>query len=374
MVAGVLNPSIVDGRDGSRFMGAYAKQYSAGAFAVPTARDIDAMIARGDWRHWERAGVAAATRRLTRDSARVDFAGRSYLLRKGSHIITHLATVPGAGLPNLDEFDYVFAYVEDRNLTDQMIRQGREIRAVRISAASEIIACWGREGTAAPYAAEDAATLVRIPLDTVAELRSRVLAEVTAIDSWHDDFPFYSDGSWDAVSLRGFNPADPSWGVKPAEMSKRWWSEHPEAAKFDRCDWTVMAERTPATVELINSVRWWGELERVRLLRMAGRDGRGGSLSRHTDVTDRAAGTRDGQIVRFHIPLVTHPKITMSGWNLRGERHDVHLPAWSMWYLDARKPHAVDNRGGIDRIHLVVDVVADDRCRRAIIDGQDHAA
>lgn len=362
-----------DARDAARFMGSYSRRFAAGAFATPTAAEIQTLMDQGDgWHRWP--GVAAASRQLLRDSNRLDFTGRSFQLLRGSRVISHLAAEPDATLPDLDAFDWIFGYVEDANVTAQLAAQGREVRAVRVSAASEILACWGRPGTAYDYPAVDAATLARIPLTVLQPLRDRVVAEVQAIGGWHDDFPYYSDGSWAALSLRGFNPADPTWGVKPAEMSKSWWAEHPDAVQYDRCDWTVLAEKCPATVELVQSVSWWGGLERVRLLRMAGRDGKGGALSRHTDVTDRAAGTRDGQIVRFHIPLITHPKITMSAWNLAGRRTDRHLPAWSMWYLDARKPHAVDNRAGIDRIHLVVDVVADEATRLQIAAGVDAAA
>jgi hypothetical protein len=277
-------------------------------------------------------------------------------------------------LPDLAVFDWVFAYVEDHNVTKQMQAQGREVHAIRVSASSEIIACWGLPGSGYDYPPVDVATLVQIPLQSLDGLRARVIAEVAALDAWHDDFPFYSDGSWGALNLRGFNPADPQWGIKPAEMSKSWWAEHPEAKQYDHCQWTVLAERCPSTVDLVRVAVGDAELERVRLLRMAGRDGKGGSLSRHTDITDRAAGTRDGQIVRFHIPLITHPKVTMTGWNLDGERHEIHLPPWTIWYLDARKPHAVDNRSGIDRIHLVIDVVADKTARQMIVEGRDAAA
>lgn len=362
-----------NGREAARFIGNYAKNYAAGAFAVPTAAEIDNHMQHDGW-HWWGSGVAAVSRRLTRASTRQDFSGRSYVLGEGSRIITHLACVPNVALPPLDAFDYVFAYAEDNHVARQLRLQGREIAAVRVSAASEIVNCWGRQGTGHTYPAVDAATLVRVPLSVHPVLRSAIVAEATQISGWTDDYPYYSDGSWGAVSLRGFNPADPAWGIKPSEMSKAWWAEHPEAVQYDRCNWTVLAEKCPATVELVRAVSWWGGLERVRLLRMAGRGGKGGSLSRHTDITDRAAGTKDGQIVRFHIPLVTNPDVTMSAWNLRGERFNAHLPAWSMWYLDARKPHAVDNRSADDRVHLVVDVKADAHVRQAIIDGSDAAA
>jgi hypothetical protein len=209
-------------------------------------------------------------------------------------------------------------------------------------------------------------TVGRIPGFTVEDsARAPVLAEVAAVSQWHDDFPYYSDGSWSAVSLRGFRADDPTWGIKPSEMPKTWQDAHPGSLEY-RCGWTVLAQRTPAIRELVESVHWWKGLERVRLLRMEGRGGKGGKLNRHTDITDRAAGTRDGQIVRFHIPLVTDPAIVMHAWDLTGHESATHLEPWKCYYLDARKPHAVTNPTGVDRVHLVVDVVADDSVRAHI--------
>lgn len=356
--------------DAARVMNNYARAYSAGAFATPTAKEITAMMADG--RFLQGDGWMAATRRLSRDSVRKDFTGREYRLTADQSVVTHLAVQPHAQIGNLSMFGTVYAYAEDINTTRQLRAQGREVRAVRVSAASEIINAWGRPGTAHSYPAWDDATIRRIDLDVAPFLKDRVVQEATSLSGWLDDFPFYSDGSWAALNLRGFKPDDPSWGIKPAEMSKSWWAEHPEAKDLTVCDWTVLADRCPGTRALVEAVSWWGQLERVRFLRMAGRGGKGGKLSRHTDVTDRAAGTRDGQITRFHIPLVTHPDITMSAWNLHGNTAAVHLTPWSAWYLDARKPHAVTNPTGVDRIHLVVDVVADGRVREKILGGREY--
>lgn len=356
--------------DAARTMNNYARGYSAGAFATPTAKEIQTMIETG--RFIQAPGCIAAVKQLTRDSVRKDFTGREYRLTAGQTVITHLATRPDAPVPDLSWAHTVYAYAEDFALTEQLRAQGREVRAVRVSAASEIINAWGLPGTAFTYPQVDAATVRKIDLNVSLPLRASIVAEAQSLSGWLDDFPFYSDGSWAALNLRGFKPSDPTWGIKPAEMSKTWWAEHPEAKDLTVCDWTVLADRCPATRALVEAVGWWGRLERVRFLRMAGRGGKGGKLSRHTDVTDRAAGTRDGQITRFHIPLVTHPDITMSAWNLRGATAATHLTPWSAWYLDARKPHAVTNPTGIDRIHLVVDVVADEAVRDRIIGGTEH--
>lgn len=354
----------------ARFMNSYARGYAAGAFATPTAKEITELALTGSF--LAGPGWMAATKYLTKPSKRKDFTGREYLLSPHSVIATHLAAEPGAVLPDLSPLHTIYAYGEDTNVSGQLRAQGREVRAVRVSAASEIINAWGLPGTGTTYPNHDAATIRRVPLDVSPGLRERIVGEATSLSGWLDDFPFYSDGSWSALNLRGFKPSDPSWGIKPAEMSKSWWAEHPEAKDLTVCDWTVLADRCPATRALVESVGWWGRLERVRFLRMAGRGGKGGKLSRHTDVTDRAAGTQDGQITRFHIPLISHPDITMTAWNLHGRHNAVHLPEWSMWYLDARKPHAVVNPTGTDRIHLVVDVVADARVRDQISAGAEH--
>lgn len=346
-------------RDTARFLQQYSKRYAAGAFATPTAKELYASpgVVR-DWRAGDHRTVAIV-KVLGRDSARKDFTGREVILPKGANVVTHVARTPGAPIPDFDRFDYVMGYVEDSELAAGLAAQGRPIKAWRITAASEVIAIWSRPGDVDTVAAADLMTVTNFPGFKVRKFeRKMILTELAMVDQWHDDFPYYSDGSWSAVSLRGFKRDDPRWGIKPSEMPRSWQSEHPEAMRY-RCDWTDLSINTPFIKELVESVPWWRKLERVRLLRMAGRDGKGGKLGRHTDITDRNAGTRDGQIVRFHIPLITDPAIKMHSWDLSGQERATHLEPWSCYYLDARKPHAVVNPTGVDRIHLVVDVVSD---------------
>lgn len=353
-------------RDTARFLQQYSKRYAAGAFATPTAKELAAtpeMIR--DWRAGDHRTVGIV-KRLTRDSKRKNFTGREFLLPKGATVVTHLARTPGAPIPDLDQFDYVMGYIEDSELAAGLASQGRPIKTWRITSASEVIAVWSRPGDVDELGAADLMTVSRLRGFNVRLFdRKLILDELELVDQWHDDFPYYSDGSWSAVSLRGFDQSNPRWGIKPSEMPRAWQSEHPEAMRF-HCDWTNLATQTPAVRELVESVSWWRRLERVRLLRMAGRDGKGGKLNRHTDITDRNAGTRDGQIVRFHIPLITDPAIVMHSWDLSGRERATHLEPWRCYYLDARKPHAVTNPTGVDRIHLVVDVVSSPEVRRHI--------
>lgn len=354
----------------SRVLQRYAKNYSAGAFAVPMRPELEAAAAAGLLHVW--GGGVAVEKVLNRDSFRKDFTGRKYKLPGGARIITHLAVDGDSEPPDFSKWDYVFAYLEDRRLTAAMRQQGREVVAVRISAASEIVGCWGRSGTGHEYSPEDQATFSEIEFGVEPELFAGVMDEVVRVTEWYDDFPYYSDGTWSAVSLRGFRPDDPKVGVKPSEMSKSWWAENPEAKYWGDCDWTVLADRMPQTRELVESVSWWGNVERVRLLRMAGRtDGKPGILSRHTDITDRFAGTADGMIARFHLPVLTKPEVTMTAWGLDGLPRTAHLAPDALWYLDARKPHAVSNASGVDRVHLVVDVIADSMTRGFIRRGME---
>jgi hypothetical protein len=330
----------------ARVLAQYVKRFHAGGFASPAAKELATMHVE-EWANDAGRTVAAAVH-LTRDSTRRDYTGRTYRLPAGSLVVTHLGREPGGPIPDLSEYAYVYAYAEDYDLTEGLRAQGRERAAVRVTPASEIIACWGPAGTGHRYHPADQATAteVRLPLaPPLVDIRDEVLA----LDGWDDDFPYYSDGSWSALSLRGFQP-DPAWGIKPAEMPKKWQADHPEAAAYT-CDWTTLERRLPATVAWIRQVPLWPNLERVRLLRMTT-----GHLARHAD-TDKDAGVNDGQVARVHLPIITHPDITMTTWDLDGVASERHLAAGHLYYLDTRKPHAVANPSPTTRVHLVLDVV-----------------
>jgi hypothetical protein len=356
-----------DPRDISRFLQHYAKRYHAGAFATPTAKEIAKMPRYdvADIRSESGDRTVLIMKNLTRDSSRRDFVGNKMIIPAGSKLVTNIARTSGAPIPNLDAFDFVYAYVEDRELSRGLMAQGREVTSTNITASSEIVACWGREGNGSMYHPADIVTVGRVPVAIPDSLRSQIVSEIQPLTGWDDDYPYYSDGSWSALSLRGFYKDDPTRGVKPSEMPRAWKASNPADLDLE-CDWTTLADSCPSIVSLIESVPWWSNLERVRLLRMEGRGGKGGALKRHTDITDRAAGTRDGQIARFHIALQTHPDIKMTAWSLEGRPTSIHLAPWDCWYLDQRKPHAVLNPTGVDRVHLVIDIKADEAVRKQI--------
>lgn len=355
--------------DIARKMERYARSYNAGAFAMPIEKDVEKLLEENAL--IQNRGVLAVKKTLDRPSTRKDFTGQKFQL--SGTVITHLAADPGAVLPDLSDVNYVRAYLEDKNVENQLFEQGFYKQYVQVSAASELIGFYGR-GWLPGYAPIDVATLLKIELDVPPVQREAIAQEALTVNEWFDDFPYYSDGSWNAVSLRGFDPSDPTMRVKPSEMGKSWWAEHPDAnEKWGRCDWTVLTERTPATRELVESLGFAG-LERVSFLRMEGRE-KDGILRRHTDVTDKTMGTADGQVFRFFIPVVTYRGAKTAAWNLEGTGFECHLDPWALWYLDARKPHAVYNRSGKDRIHLSFDAVVDEAARQMLLDkGKEYAA
>lgn len=339
----------------ARHFGMYAKHYHAGAFATPTRKELESGAVRTVEHP---GGCLVAYNELTRDSNRKDFRGLPYTMPAGALVATHVAHV--GGIPRFDGYDFVMAYIEDRDLTYNLQDEGFTHYATRVSAASEIIRVWhrGKEVQLPEYDH----TVVSLMTD-VAPPMALLEHDVVGLDGYADDVPLYSDGSWSALTIRGFYPDDPGRNAKPSEQDRKWKAANPADLELP-CVWTRLAADVPGIVEWVESVPWWGELERVRLLRMGN-----GHLARHTDILDRFGGTRDGQVVRFHIPLVTHPDITMRNWTVDGGHWQQHLLDGSCYYLDTRLPHEVTNPTDIDRIHLVVDVAATKEVRQHIEDG-----
>ena len=167
-------------------------------------------------------------------------------------------------------------------------------------------------------------------------------------------------GAWSAISLRGFRD-DPSFIAKPVEMSKKWKQENDTWEEWDCVD-TPLREKFPYVNELISRIPS-DNIERVRFMYL---ESGGGELSRHTDQVDPYAGVDDGKIMRLHIPVKTNPNMIFTSWDVHGQKHVVNMKEGELWYLDVRKPHMAVNGGDEGRIHLVVDVEANDNCRRLL--------
>ena len=80
----------------------------------------------------------------------------------------------------------------------------------------------------------------------------------------------------------------------------------------------------------------------------------GSQIREHRDYD---LGVKEGQL-RLHIPITTNPEVQFFL-----DAHRLELKAGECWYLDLSLPHWVENRGTIDRIHLVIDCKLNDWLR-----------
>lgn len=260
---------------------------------------------------------------------------------------------------------WVMAWIEHRG--DQAIMQtlGFSLAAVKIAASSELRGLYHCDGRGEsqgmldvgasgpeiePLPAADAPALallddsLRLEADALAKRLDRRGLEYAG------HYSAYGKGdTWSALALRGYSD-DPSFIIKPAEMSKKWKRENPEALDWELRD-TPLREKLPEAEPLISALP--GEPHRIRLMRLAPG---GGELERHADITDPDAGTADGKTLRLHFPIQTNPEVRFNAWGLDGSSSEARMAEGECWYLDTRKPHTAINGGDSERIHLVIDM------------------
>jgi len=164
---------------------------------------------------------------------------------------------------------------------------------------------------------------------------------------------YNKDKSWGALSLRGYS-ADPAFITKPIEMNDKWKEENKDA-DFYLQD-TPLFEEFPEVKALLRN---YGEkIHRVRFMRL--KPG-GGELERHTDQVDPESGGSKGKLARIHFPIKTNDNVIFTVWDVKGNKQEVHMKAGECWFLDTRKTHMAVNGGDEERIHLVVDIVTEDK-------------
>jgi hypothetical protein len=312
-----------------------------------------------------------------RDSIRKDFVGRSLRVKQGDFVIEHLTYVGDLPPAVVQEYLLIYAgnrsiwatiHAEDRDRIRLMEHLGFVVAGSKIAAGSEIYSILLRSNRPAirlpePLDAAHRPSLARLsPAWITPEETASIISEIeTSQAEWADHYSSYNvRKSWSAISLRGFSD-DPSFIIKPAEMSRKWKAENPEMLAAEVRD-TRMFERFPTVRRLATESGL--RFQRIRLMRVRAGDG---ALSRHADIIDREAGPLPGQISRLHIPIISDPCCRFMAWNLSGEMLSHHLAPGSLWYLDTRKPHAVNNEGSTsDRIHLVLDAISDPILRDTI--------
>jgi hypothetical protein len=165
-------------------------------------------------------------------------------------------------------------------------------------------------------------------------VRLRADLAVASDIGWTEHFVARNfNGSWSAIALRG-----PSYATHPVQMiySDPACTEFSDTPVLDRCDYFRSVLATFAC-----------PLEAVRLMRLAS----GAAILEHTD-HDLSIETGH---VRIHIPIVTNPSVTFLL-----NRRRVRMGEGECWYLRLSDPHEVRNDGASERVHLVIDAIAND--------------
>jgi Aspartyl/Asparaginyl beta-hydroxylase len=158
-------------------------------------------------------------------------------------------------------------------------------------------------------------------------------------DEWVTHFnQDYFEGEWTGVALRSVGG-----------LTNHLYPD-PRATEESYAD-TPIIERCPNVRAAL--AFWECPVRSVRFLRLAA----GSSIREHRDYELKI---KDGQ-ARFHVPIVTNADVVFF---LDAQR--ITMNEGECWYLDLSLPHWVENRGAIDRIHLVVDCEVNDWLRELL--------
>lgn len=303
-----------------------------------------------------------------------DFTGTERAELKKGDVLVLRAGMTKNGWPDLEwnlkvlepgKRVWVWIWEEDRELARRLKARGYEKFLLQVSSASEYRALYRKPGNmmldCVPMA--ERVGLVRLNLSSPRRMDVAPLAEALqrVIPGYSEHYSSYNKRhSWSAVALRGFGGLQ-HLIEKPAEMSKAWKLEHADRMGWDCTDTPVRA-LLPEIEPLLEQLGG-PPFQRIRLMKLS--KGKG-ELARHADITDKESGTMDGKIMRLHIPIVTNPLVEFTCWDYDGLQCVDHFGAGEAFYLDTRKAHKAVNNGDEDRIHLVVDAVANNR-RRCLI-------
>ena len=162
------------------------------------------------------------------------------------------------------------------------------------------------------------------------------------------------DAPWyDHVNQRDYRGG---WDVLPLRCQRQHVDAHPILQGFaitDGSDWQDLPvlDDCPAIRGLLAQLRC--PLRAVRLMRLKA----GAQIRPHFD---HGLSLESGQ-ARLHLSIQTSDSIEFL---VEGRR--VPMRAGELWYFNAERTHEVHNRGGADRINLVIDCVADDWLREQI--------
>ena len=172
---------------------------------------------------------------------------------------------------------------------------------------------------------------LRLPMRFDPALLRRDLAAVSGI-GWTKHFVTQNyAGDWSVIPLRG-----PAGETHPVRLI------HPDPTAREFED-TPVLEHAPYLARVLAAFECPRQC--ARLMRLAP----GSTIKEHRD-HDLAF---EKGVARLHIPVTTN-----AGVRFLLNRVRVDMEPGSMWYLRLSDPHSVSNAGTSDRVHLVIDLVA----------------
>lgn len=274
-------------------------------------------------------------------------------------------------LNTLIEPTWLFIFEEDHVQKQIALHCGFEKVGVKISSFSEIYGVYFRQSrsdwevTKRIHPKVDLVeTSSMVLLNTFARFTDLTKSIADKIRQFESEFAnhyskYNKSKAWGALSIRGYS-SDINMIEKPSCMSESWQKEH-EHLNFKLQD-TELRTKFP---EIEDILQYFPECQFDRIRFMKLQPG-GGELSRHVDHVEGDSGMNDGQVMRFHVPIITNPNVIFTMWNTNGEKVEQNMKQGETWLFDFRKPHMAVNGGDDIRIHLVIDVIMNENVRNLI--------
>lgn len=342
-----------------------------GPFTEANRRTVAEWLHRGEIRtlsdSYGRLEAAVVVRRYRNRPTVRDFTGLSIPLNRGARVLHRAVWRTPEGhdwiAELLPSFELCMLFPEHGAHRALIRKLGLVQLSAKFTAAAEIIGMYAPADSMLQGFRPE-------PIDDVGLARLRMpsfdvapLAEATRTLTTVEHYSKANrGGSWSALALHGFGGRN-DWIEKPSEMSRAWRRDN-AARLADEISQTPLGLELARLVDpILRAIP--GEKQRVRLMRLASTHGYA-RLDRHNDIADPESGTRDRQLMRLHVPIVTNYGVSFDSWDRFGQRDTQRMLRGECWYLDTRKPHAATNLGSEPRVHLVVDVHAGFEVRRLV--------
>ena len=372
----------------------YQKKLVYGAFGLVKERDIATALSESRCCYNKAKSAVVISKVLQRGSKKTDFTGNKIIIPEETFYIQSFAaantkdadiileevlsrvntynegmkkTQDDLGIPVYERWGIFNSYIEileeDEVCKQAVLSRGFIYKGTRISAGSELYGIYGLEGSEKTYSVQESAELLELEKNYITEKQNdAILSEIESYNNFYQHYSSYNKKkSWTAFAIKGYIKNDPSFIIKPGEMSKKWKKENSKIIN-NKPEWLDISSMFPETIKIAEEL---GETERVRFMKL----GAGGELTRHADITDRNAGVEIGKIVRLHIPIKSTKDVINKSWDARGNNKYMNFEKNGLYYLDQRKPHCVKNNSSQERINLVIDLKSNNKIIKMLQNG-----